>query len=218
MINKIKINKNTPYITYGILIICTVLFLLMEIFGGSKNPFVLVRFGAKVNTLIDAGQYWRLITPMFLHIGLSHLLMNGLAIYYLGKKLELIFGHFKYLLIFIFSGIAGNALSYAINDTISAGASTAIFGLFTSVIALAKIFPRRPYIQMLSKQYRTLVIVNILFSLFSSGVDLAGHIGGAIGGYLATIIVVDAYSKDSKSMSRLLYLLIYIIFISLCLL
>lgn len=207
--------KNGPFITYTILIICVLLYLGMEFSGGSENPLVLIRFGAKLNALINFGEYWRLITPIFLHIGLSHLLMNGVAIYYLGRHLEEIFGHWRYLLLFILAGLSGNILSYAFNESISAGASTSIFGLFASVFALAKILPRRPYIQLLSRQYRTLIIINILFSIFSSGVDLAGHLGGAIGGYLAAMIVSVPYAGDRQSTNRTKYLLFYLAFIGL---
>ncbi|WP_018658840.1 rhomboid family intramembrane serine protease [Allofustis seminis] len=216
MITIMKNRSNIPYVTYGILILCTLMYLLMEIYGGSQNPFVLIHFGAKVNELIIEGQYWRLLTPVFLHIGLSHLVMNGLAIYFLGKNLEEIFGSFRYLLLFLLAGIAGNVASFATNQTISAGASTSIFGMFATVLALAKVYPRRPYFQMLAYQYRILIIVNIIFSLFSSGIDIAGHFGGAIGGYLATMMVVSTAAADAQHINRMKYIMFYVVFILIC--
>ncbi len=73
--------RNQPYITYGLLIIMVVVFAIMSVMGGTENPVTLVEFGAKYNPLIRAGEYWRLITPMFIHIGFTHILMNGITLY-----------------------------------------------------------------------------------------------------------------------------------------
>lgn len=175
--------RKTPVITYLSLALMVIMYLLMEFAGGSQNTSVLVFFGAKFNGLIAAGQYWRLITPIFLHIGLLHLVMNGIAIYYLGKDLEAIYGHVRFLLIFLFSGIMGNIFSFAFNDAVSAGASTAVFGLFSTTLVMARAQPHNSYLQAVARSYRTLIIINIIFNLFSPGIDLAGHLGGLFGGY-----------------------------------
>jgi len=65
--------------------------------GGSTDPSVLVRFGAKYNPLILEGEWWRFFTPIFLHIGFFHLIMNTFALYYLGNDVERIFGRFRFL-------------------------------------------------------------------------------------------------------------------------
>src|SRR5699024_3526907 len=103
----------------------------------------LIYFGAKSNPAIVAGEWWRLITPMFLHIGFTHILFNGLIVYFLGSQLEMIIGHFRYFLLYLLSGILGNAASFAFNFSISAGASTAVFGLFASTIVLGKLYPNQ---------------------------------------------------------------------------
>lgn len=198
-----------PFITYGILFITILMYLLMSLNGGSQNTFTLVVFGAKMNEFIVAGQWWRLITPMFLHIGFTHLLFNGLVVYFLGSQLEILIGHFRYFLLYLLSGILGNAASFAFNFSISAGASTAIFGLFAATIVLGKLYPNRPSIQQLSRNYLVLIILNVVFSLFNQGVDNAGHFGGLAGGYLIMYALSSPNVWNNPKKQRIKYGLIY---------
>lgn len=178
--------QRKPYVTYGLMVVTIFMFFLQTISGGSENPLVLVQFGAKVNQLIIFGEWWRLITPVFLHIGFEHILFNGVLIYFLGIQVEDIFGHWRYFLLYILSALAGNAASFAFNQSISAGASTALFGLFGATLALPKLFPNNYSIKEMSKRFMALIIINLVFGIFSSGIDMAGHIGGIAGGYLLT--------------------------------
>ncbi|MEC6747179.1 rhomboid family intramembrane serine protease [Marinilactibacillus sp. XAAS-LB27] len=178
--------QRKPYVTYGLMMVTIFMFFLQTISGGSENPLVLVQFGAKVNQLIIFGEWWRLITPVFLHIGFEHILFNGVLIYFLGIQVEDIFGHWRYFLLYMLSALAGNAASFAFNQSISAGASTALFGLFGATLALPKLFPNNYSIKEMSKRFMALIIINLVFGIFSSGIDMAGHIGGIAGGYLLT--------------------------------
>lgn len=178
--------QRKPYVTYGLMVVTIFMFFLQTISGGSENPLVLVQFGAKVNQLIIFGEWWRLITPVFLHIGFEHIIFNGVLIYFLGIQVEDIFGHWRYFLLYILSALAGNVASFAFNQSISAGASTALFGLFGATLALPKLFPNNYSIKEMSKRFMALIIINLVFGIFSSGIDMAGHIGGIAGGYLLT--------------------------------
>ena len=210
--------RKKPFVTYLLLIIMVILYVLMTFNGGSQNPFVLMTFGAKVNEFIVLGDWWRLITPAFLHIGLSHLLFNGVVVYYLGAQLEQIIGHLRYLLLFFFSALMGNAASFAFNDAISAGASTAVFGFFASTLVLSKLYPYHRGIEALSRNYMTLVVINILWGLFSRTVDNAGHIGGLIGGYLIMYVLSAPNVKNNNKQQRIKYGVLYMIALSLFLL
>lgn len=75
--------KNKPSITYTLIILNIVMYIVMTLFGGTENIANLVRFGAKYSPYIINGQYWRLIIPMFIHIGLQHLLINMITLYFL---------------------------------------------------------------------------------------------------------------------------------------
>lgn len=215
---KLRNWRRTPFVTYGLLTLTILMYLLMSFNGGSQNSFTLMFFGAKVNELIVVGQWWRLITPMFLHIGFTHLLFNGLIVYFLGAELEGVLGHFKYFLLYLLSGILGNAASFALNSSISAGSSTAIFGLFAATIVLGKLYPNHRGIQQLSRNYLVLIILNIVFGLFSSGIDNAGHVGGLIGGYLIMYTLSGPNVLNNPKQQRIkygaLFLLVFIILLA----
>lgn len=181
--------KNKPSITYTLIILNIVMYIVMTLFGGTENIANLVRFGAKYSPYIINGQYWRLITPMFIHIGLQHLLINMITLYFLGTLLENIFGKTRFLIIYLVSGICGNIASFAFNfSSISAGASTALFGMFGSFLMLGESFRRNPYLQTMSRQFFLLVILNIFFGMFGNS-DLAGHLGGLVSGFLLSYVV-----------------------------
>lgn len=206
---KLENMKTRPIVTYAIVIINIVVFLLMTFDGGSTNSETLVRYGAKFGpAIVGLGQYWRLITPIFLHIGLTHLVMNTLIVYFLGQELEGIYGSLRFAILYLLSGMMGNLASFAFNYAISAGASTSIFGMFASTIALGRQNPRNSYFQRLSQQYVALVVINFIFGLFSSGTDLMGHIGGFAGGYLMAYVVEKRPENQSK---RFLAILLYLI-------
>ena len=120
------LNHSKPFFTYVFLSIQIIVFFLMEIAGGSLNPLVLLAFGAKYNPLIIEGEWWRFFTPIFLHIGFFHLLMNSLALYYLGTMVEKIYGNVRFLIIYLFAGFFGTLTSFMFTPNVSAGASGAI--------------------------------------------------------------------------------------------
>ncbi len=201
--------KQTPFVTYGLLTVTILLYLLMSLNGGSQNIYTLVYYGAKENIHIVSGEWWRLITPMFLHIGFTHLLFNGLIVYFLGAQLETIIGHSRYFLLYLLSGLLGNAASFAFNYSVSAGASTAIFGLFASTLVLGKLYPNQMGIQQLSRNYLFLIIINLVFGLFNATIDNAGHIGGLLGGYLVMYALSAPNVRRNPKKQRILYGTLY---------
>ncbi|MFW3363838.1 rhomboid family intramembrane serine protease [Aerococcus urinaeequi] len=192
-----------PFVTYTLLGIQIILFIMMEFMGSSESSATLLLFGAKFNPLIAAGEYWRLITPMFLHIGIVHLLINSITLYYLGSMVENIVGHWRYLMIYLASGLMGNLFSYQFSENISAGASTALFGLFAVFLALKNLFPRNRHIQSIGSQYLTLVGINLVFGMMGSGIDIWGHVGGLVGGFLVTMALIRGEGPDQRLTQRI---------------
>lgn len=164
--------KDKPYVTYLLLAAMVVVFGLMSVMGGTENPVTLVEFGAKYNPLIRAGQYWRLVTPIFIHIGFTHILMNGITLYFIGQYVEQLFGHWRFTIIFFVSGIVGNLGSFAFNSGLSAGASTAIFGLFGAFLMLGESFSKNPAIVSMAKTFLLFIPLNIGTDIFVSGIDV----------------------------------------------
>ena len=190
--------KDKPYVTYLLLAAMVVVFGLMSVMGGTENPVTLVEFGAKYNPLIRAGQYWRLVTPIFIHIGFTHILMNGITLYFIGQYVEQLFGHWRFTIIFFVSGIVGNLGSFAFNSGLSAGASTAIFGLFGAFLMPGESFSKNPAIVSMAKTFLLFIPLNIGTDIFVSGIDIAGHIGGLVGGFLIAYVTGVGFSKTSR--------------------
>lgn len=202
-------SKKTPYITYIIMGICFIMFLIT---GMGNDTGVLIKYGANLDVLVKNGEYYRLLTSMFLHSGLLHLFFNMYALYIIGPQVENFFGKTKYLIIYLLSGISGSLLSVAFNvNTVSVGASGAIFGLFGALLYFG--YNYRGYLgNVIKSQILPVVIINLIFGFISTGVDVAGHIGGLIGGIIVSSVLG---SSDEKGIdiNRIIICLIYFVFI-----
>lgn len=205
-----------PIITYGIMAICTLLFTLMYLLGnGSTDNITLLYFGANLDSLVREGQLYRLFTCIFLHIGIWHLLCNMYSLYIIGTEIENLYGKIKYLIIFIGSGICGSILSIAFtHNTISAGASGAIFGLLGSLLYFGYYY--RAYLgNSIKKTVVPVIVINLVIGFMSSGIDNAAHIGGLVGGILLSMLVgVPGKSSKRDNINGIILTIIYIVFIS----
>jgi tetratricopeptide (TPR) repeat protein/membrane associated rhomboid family serine protease len=175
------------FVTMTIIVINFSVLVGMELAGGSTNPQVLLRFGAKFNPLIWHGEWWRLFTMMFLHIGFIHFFFNSYALFVLGWAVEPCIGRVRYVALYLLSGISGSLLSTIFSaTTISAGASGAIFGVAGAALAgelvrgasFATIL-RRPY----SRGLILFIVVTLAFGFLVRFIDNSAHIGGAIAGF-----------------------------------
>lgn len=187
-----------PIVTWILLAIIVVVFGLETLAGGSTSTEVLVQFGAKVNPLIAAGQFWRLFTAMFLHIGLMHLLLNGYALVVLGTELERILDWRRFLAIYLLSGLLGSLVSYAFNPNIAAGASGAIFGLVGALGAFFALhreqlgsWGQRRLINVIF-----LVVVNLILGFTQQGIDNYAHMGGLVFGFALGWALAPRYQID----------------------
>lgn len=204
-----------PIITYSIIFICVLVFILMYVLGnGSTDNYTLILFGANLDALTKNGDYYRLFTSMFLHIGIMHLLCNMYSLYIIGKEVENVFGKWKYLVIYILSGIAGSILSLAFNhNTICAGASGAIFGLLGALLYFGYYY--RPYLgATLTRSIIPVIAINLIIGFLDSGIDNSAHIGGLVGGLLVAMAVgVPDKSNNNNKINGIVLSLIYFGFI-----
>lgn len=204
-----------PIITYSIIFICVLVFILMYVLGnGSTDNYTLLLFGANLDALTKNGDYYRLLTSMFLHIGIMHLLCNMYSLYIIGKEVENVFGKWKYLVIYILSGIAGSILSLAFNhNTICAGASGAIFGLLGALLYFGYYY--RPYLgATLTRSIIPVIAINLIIGFLDSGIDNSAHIGGLVGGLLVAMAVgVPDKSNNNNKINGIVLSLIYFGFI-----
>jgi rhomboid protease GluP len=166
-----------------------------DTWDGPNNLNVLVDMGAKVNQLIVAGEFWRLFTAMFLHIGVMHLLFNLYALYAIGSLVEAYYGHLRFLAIYLVGGLFGSLASFAFSPAVSAGASGAVFAL-TGALALY-LYRYRENLgargrQMLQNMV-LIIVVNLIFGMVGAGIDNWGHMGGLVGGVLVAWGVMPRY-------------------------
>ena len=192
-----KIKK--PTITNILIAINAIVFLAMYLFGnGSLDNKTLLDFGALYKPfVVDFSQYYRLITSGFIHIGLLHLGFNMYALYILGPQLESFYGKYKFLSIYLISIIMGNLMSMLfINDAISAGASGGIFGLLGAMLYFG--YHYRIYLgSVIRSQIVPLIIINLMIGFTLPGLNNAAHIGGLIGGVLASVAVGVKYKTTN---------------------
>lgn len=135
------------------------------------------------------GEFYRAFTAMFFHWDIIHLACNMYSLYVIGTQIENVMGKYKFLFIYIVSGIIGCLLSGVVNaSSVSAGASGAIFGLMGAMIYFG--YHYRLYLgQALRSQIIPIVILNLFISFAIPNIDAFGHIGGLVGGLFATMIV-----------------------------
>ncbi len=187
--------KKKPLFTIVIIALNILLFSLMYILGnGSENSNTLVQFGAMEKELVQEGEFYRLLTSSFLHIGMFHLLCNMYCLYIVGGEIENFYGKWKFLLIYFGSAILGNLLSMSITSGVSAGASGAIFGLFGALIYFG--YHYRVYLgSVIRSQIIPLVLLNLGLGFMLPRIDNAAHIGGLVGGILLSAFLGVKYKS-----------------------
>jgi len=175
-----------PYVTYSLIGICVVMYLLQVSTGYFFNIDITSLLD-KNNSLIVQGQLWRLVTPIFLHGSILHIAFNMYALFYFGRMIERYYGRLRYLGLFLLSGFAGNVISFMFSPYQSLGSSTSIFGLLGAVGVL--IYQNRqifgPVARQALSQVVIIAVINLSIGLTpGSAIDNWGHIGGLVGGTL----------------------------------
>ena len=194
-----------PVVTYALIIINVVIFLL-SLF----NESIIQMFAVNRFFIADLGEYYRLFTGIFLHANFLHLIFNMYALYVIGMQLESFLGKGKYLAVYLLSGLGGSMLSIFFNSGYSVGASGAIFGLMGALLYFG--YHYRVYLDSVVKsQIIPLIILNLLIGFTSTGIDNWAHIGGLVAGVLATMAVGVKYKSTKFEMIN--GVIMYLIFI-----
>ncbi|MEJ7644123.1 MAG: rhomboid family intramembrane serine protease [Chryseolinea sp.] len=185
-----------PVATYSILAINALFFCWVALQQQSllmdqpTDVLAVLNAGASLNPLTMGGQPWRIITSMFLHFGIIHLLVNMYALYSMGTMLEEAMGPIRFVILYFFCGIAAGLASLIFNVfVISAGASGALFGLYGYRLGAELIGSagnRKQLINVLIN-FAIFVVINGVVTL-QFNIDLAGHVGGCIAGFVLSII------------------------------
>lgn len=193
------------FIATPILIFINVLVFILMVASGvgfmSPDTLSLLKWGADFGPLTLTGDWWRTLTCNFVHIGAFHLLMNMYALLYVGFILELLIGTRRMFASYLLTGLCSSVFSLFMHaETISAGASGSVFGLYGVFLALL-LFHR--HAKALRKTLLTSMLVFVAYNLLygmKEGIDNAAHIGGLISGFLLGLVYAGGFKSDKTSM------------------
>lgn len=137
---------------------------------------------------IASGEWYRLITAMFLHYGILHLAMNMYALWILGRNLEAALGPVRFLALYLLAGLGGNVAAFVFTapNSATAGASTAVFGLFAGIFVLLRKLGQS------TSQILPVIIINVVFTFAVPSISVAGHLGGLVIGAVVAAIIAYA--------------------------
>jgi membrane associated rhomboid family serine protease len=174
---------STPRVTYFLIGINVFLFAVQYAQGINK---VAVDYGMFPIAISQGGEWWRLFTSAFLHGSFIHIAFNMYVLFFLGPTLERILGHTRFIVLYLLSAIGGSVASYWFSDlqTVSVGASGAIFGLMGALIVAGR------RLRYDIKQVLFLLAVNVAIGFFSPGVDWRAHFGGLVVGAAVAAVMV----------------------------
>ena len=186
--------RRRPAYINGVLIAVNILyFFWLEFHGSTENAAFMVEHGAMyVPLVVREGEYYRLLTAVFMHFGISHLVNNMVILFVLGDNLERARGKVKYLVFYLICGVGANVFSMVVSIreyelAVSAGASGAIFGVIGGLLYV--VIRNRGRLEDLStRQLALFVACSLYFGFTSTGIDNAAHVGGLVLGFLLAAI------------------------------
>jgi rhomboid protease GluP len=204
------LERRTPsvYVAYALIGANLLVFVLMTAFGVSAmKPTIddLLRWGADFGPDTSHGEWWRLFTSTFVHIGMLHVSCNMLVLAYIGPRVERMLGNGSFLLVYLVSGLGGSLLALEQNPLqVQAGASGAIFGIYGALFAV--LLRERDSIPQhvaahLKKYVTTFIAYNLIYSL-SPGISLAAHLGGLVTGFICGFAVAQPLDDADTTTGR----------------
>lgn len=190
--------KPKKIIVTKLLIIACIVMYLLSLFLTNNFTESLILLGANNRGLVLNGEVFRLIANAFLHGSVIHLAVNMYSLWIIGTQVETYLGKVKFFIIYILSALMGSLFSIIFyENSLSVGASGAIFGLMGALLYFG--YHYRLYLSnALTSQIIPIIIINLFLGFTMTGIDNGAHIGGLIGGYLATMIVGVKYKSTKR--------------------
>ena len=188
--------SRTPYATYALIAINVIVFLAEMGSGATSSAAELFDFGGLFGPAVADGDWWRLVSGGFLHATILHLLFNMYVLYIAGTLLEPSIGTPRFLGIYFVSLLAGAFGALLLDpNSVTVGASGAIFGLMAAVMIVA----RGRGFEQLASQFGLFILLNLFLTFSISNISVGGHLGGLVGGALAALLLVGTERRASGS-------------------
>ncbi len=188
-------NFRLPVVNLTVIVINFLYFVYLEIIGNTEDSLFMILHGAMFAPAVRDGEYWRLLTAVFMHFGIGHIVNNMLILYVLGDNLERALGSIKYLFLYLVSGVGANAVSLCFDMlqgradvSVSAGASGAVFGVIGGLM-YAVIANRGRLEDLSTRQLVVMVLLSLYFGFTSTGVNNTAHIAGLVIGFIMGLIL-----------------------------
>lgn len=201
-----KAMSATPWVTYSLIAINLLVFIAMSASGVgvmSPNAAMTVDWGTNFAPQTLSGQWWRLLTSVFVHFGLFHVLLNMVTLYQIGRLAERLFGSAHLLGLYLFAGITGSLTSVFWHPTVnSAGASGAIFGVFGALLVFVLKYRHELPVSIAKRQRTSLLILigyNLVYGFTQPGIDNGAHLGGLAGGILLGLALARPLGEPARS-------------------
>lgn len=194
------------YWIVGLMLANLLVWVAMEGQGSSEDRAILLRFGASHAPRLLAGEWWRTITAVFVHIGLRHLLANMITLVVLGPPVLQGWGIGRFYFMYLTAGVAGNWISFALSPTgsVKAGASGAILGLL-GVLAGARLRSLRARTPSPPTRFKAWHIIAMLIAFYGFVVGVGGtvdhlaHIGGLVTGGVVAFVMPPPGTLDRRT-------------------
>lgn len=186
--------KKTAYINMLLIASNVLYFMFLELAGSSENTVFMIQHGAMYEPLVtENGEYYRLLTSVFMHFGISHIVNNMLMLFILGDNMERALGHIKYLFFYLICGVGANIVSMTVNVmqkelVVSAGASGAIFGIIGGLLYAVTVNYGRLE-DLSTRQLVVVILCSLYFGFTSGGVDNVAHIAGLLIGIVMAMLL-----------------------------
>src|SRR3954467_2696930 len=207
--NAMELVRRFP-VTYSIMAACIAVYVAMSVSSGTfVAPTVanVLRWGGTGPGIIVQGEWWRLVTAVFVHIGIIHIAFNMYVFWGLGMMAERLLGRFNFFAVYLLTGIAGNVLSLLLKPNIvGAGASGAIFGIagvLIAVLQFGRLTIPKERLRPLKQEVMKLAVYNLLIGAVVARINNTAHLGGLIYGLLIGLLFAWSARFDGEVRAKL---------------
>jgi rhomboid protease GluP len=198
-----SIARGPAVVTYTVIAINLLVYAILALLSQSPDISmdILIKAGAQQTVYIEAtGQYWRIFTAMFLHVNILHVGLNMLSLFFIGRVVEAFYGKWRYLVIYLVSGIVGGLATFFLQPNVWAvGASGAIFGVF-GALGVFYVADRRAlgsYGASAIANWLFWLALNLIYSFSDPNIGIVDHIGGLTAGIVLASLLVPRSQRGS---------------------